>query len=150
MKFVKTNMLLLSIITTSTLLSHAAFSQVTVSAVPGSIFCLSGYTPIPSTGPGLCITALQSAQRYDEAQRLCRDKRGRVATYEDLFYLFRNTASDVSYNPYGRWIGNLVQDDGVLCGNADINYDDDPEIWNFEGTCNKTDNRQYWCTHDPK
>lgn len=150
MKFVRTNLLVLTIMSNTTVLAQTTSGIAVPTSVPSSYFCLSGYTAIPASGVGLCITGLQSAQRYDEAQKVCRDKRGRVASYEDLFYLFRNTALDASYNPYTRWIGNLVQDDGALCGNADITYDDDPEIWNFEGTCNKTDSRQYWCAHDPK
>lgn len=108
--------------------------------------CRTGYR---QAGPRLCIsTSLQSAARYHWAQRRCRVQRGRVASYEDLYYLYIHSSLDSSYNPSGRWIGNMVADDNALCGNSSITFDGDPDIQNFEGTCNKNDNRSYWCAHD--
>jgi hypothetical protein len=80
----------------------------------------------------------------------CRNQYGRVATYGDLYYLYRNTIQDASYNPNGKWLGpELTADDQALCGNADITQDRDGDQSNFEGTCNKGDWwRAYWCAHD--
>ena len=71
-----------------------------------------------------------------------------MASYEDFYYLYIHSNLDASYNPNGRWIGNMVADDNALCGNRDITFDGDPDRGNFEGTCNKTNNRPYWCAHD--
>lgn len=77
--------------------------------------CRSGYR---QAGPRLCIsTNVQNATQYDTAARRCRVQRGRVATYEDLYYLYIHSGLDASYNPSGKWIGNMVGDDRVLCGN---------------------------------
>ena len=108
--------------------------------------CRTGYR---QAGPRLCISIdVQNATRYQYAQRRCRVQRGRVASYEDLYYLYIHTGFDASYNPNGRWIGNMVADDNALCGNRSITFDNDPDMYNFEGTCNKNDLRAYWCAHD--
>ncbi len=108
--------------------------------------CRPGYR---QAGPRLCIsTNVQNATRYAWAQRRCRVQQGRVASYEDLYYLYIHSNLDASYNPNGRWIGNMVADDNALCGNRSITFDGDPDRDNFEGTCNKNNNRGYWCAHD--
>ncbi len=97
----------------------------------------------------LCIDYnVQNATRYDFASYYCRNRFARVATYEDLSYLYYFSALDASYNPAGRWIGNMTGDDQVLYGNRTVSFNNDPDINNFEGTANKTQNRAYWCAHD--
>lgn len=108
--------------------------------------CRPGYR---AAGNRLCISNnVQNATRYDFAQRRCRVQRGHVATYEDLYYLYIHSTLDASYNPNGRWIGNMTGDDQALCGNRSITFNGDPDQNNFEGTCNKSNNRNYWCAHD--
>jgi len=100
-------------------------------------------------GPRLCISQnVQNATRFDRATQRCRDIRSRVATYEDLFYLFIRTNLDATYNPLGKWIGNMTGDDQVMYGNRSITFNNDPDMWNFEGLANKSNNRNYWCAHD--
>ncbi|MGR9107674.1 MAG: hypothetical protein ACU843_12155 [Gammaproteobacteria bacterium] len=101
-------------------------------------------------GPRLCIDQfVQAATNFDEAMNRCRNRRAYVASYGDLYYLYRNTALDPSYNPSGRWIGpDLVGDDTALCGNRAITINGDGDQENFEGQCHKNDNRTYWCAHD--
>ena len=101
-------------------------------------------------GPRLCITqAVQNAAQFDTAMVRCRNKRARIATYGDLYYLYLNTTADATYNPNGKWLGeDLIQDDNALCGNRDITANGDSDQENFEGTCNKNDSRSYWCAHD--
>ncbi len=108
--------------------------------------CRPGYRQV---GSRLCIsTNVQNATRYPWAQRRCRVQRGRMASYEDLYYLYIHSNLDASYNPNGRWIGNMVADDNALCGNRSITFNGDPDRDNFEGTCNKNNVRGYWCAHD--
>lgn len=108
--------------------------------------CRQGFV---QAGARLCISQLaQNATRYRSAVRSCRNQRAQVCSYEDLTYLYYSTQLDASYNPNGRWIGNMVADDNVLCGNRDVTSDNDADIANFEGTCGKNDQRSYWCCHD--
>ncbi len=108
--------------------------------------CRSGYR---QAGTRLCIsTNVHNAGTYANAIVSCRDRRGRVASYGDLRYLYVRTTLDAAYNPNGRWIGNFVDDDKALCGNKAITSNNDPDIGNFEGECNRFDNRNYWCAHD--
>ncbi len=110
--------------------------------------CRSGYYS-PPNAPRLCINwNAQPSMRYDQAAVHCRDRSGRVATYEDLFYLYLRSPDDQWYNPNGRWIGNMHDDDDVFRGNKSITFDNDPDMWNFEGSSNKSDRRQFWCAHD--
>ena len=100
-------------------------------------------------GPRLCVSLIvQPARQYDTASVLCRDLRSHVCTYEDLYYLYVRSTLDASYNPFGRWIGNIVADDFVLCGGRSITFNNDPDIENFERTCLKIDVRGYFCCHD--
>lgn len=85
------------------------------------------------------------AQRYDVASSECKNLNGRVCTYEDLFQVFYTTTGYETYNPEGKWLGNMTGDDQVLCGNKAITYTGDGDIWNFEGTCNKNERLSYWC-----
>lgn len=108
--------------------------------------CRNGFV---QAGPRLCISELvQNAARYRNAARACRNQRAQVCSYEDLTYLYYSTSLDSNYNPDGRWIGNMVADDSVLCGNRNITTDNDPDIANFEGSCDKDNQRNYWCCHD--
>ncbi len=108
--------------------------------------CRSGFR---QAGSRLCISRLvQNAARYDIAILLCRDQRARVATYGDLFYLYLRTSLDATYNPRNKWIGNMVADDTALYGNRSITFNNDPDMWNFEGKAGKTNRRTYWCAHD--
>lgn len=100
-------------------------------------------------GARLCIsTNVQNADRFDQAVHFCRDQRARVATYGDLFYLYVHSGLDATYNPNGKWIGNIVGDDDVFVGNRSITFNNDPDMWNFEGVGKKWDSRNYWCAHD--
>jgi hypothetical protein len=107
--------------------------------------CRAGFT---QRGARMCISALQNARTYQNATLQCRGIRSHVCTYADLAYVYDQTAADAAYNPDGRWIGNIVADDQVLCGNRTINMNNDPDEPNFEGTCNKNNVRAYWCCHD--
>lgn len=108
--------------------------------------CRSGYR---QAGSRLCISRnVLNATTAGNAQVFCRDRRGRVATYGDLRYLYVRSSLDSAYNPRGRWIGNQVADDDYLCGNRDITFNNDPDISNFDGECSRGDRRNYWCAHD--
>jgi len=108
--------------------------------------CRSGYR---QAGTRLCIsTNVLNAASYANAMVYCRDRRGRVASYGDLRYLYVRSSLDAAYNPSGRWIGNFVDDDKALCGNRAITTNNDPDIGNFEGECSRFDSRNYWCAHD--
>ena len=109
--------------------------------------CRTGFV---SAGPRLCINQfVQNAAQFDTAMNNCRNQRARVATYGDLYYLYRNTTLDAAYSPNGKWIGeDLIADDLALCGNRDITFSGDGDQENFEGTCHKNNFRSYWCAHD--
>ncbi|TQV87793.1 hypothetical protein [Aliikangiella coralliicola] len=116
-----------------------------INIFPGTS-CRSGFR---LAGARLCIsTTTQNATRYDTAQARCRAKLSHVASYEDLFYLYLYSSLDASYNPNGKWIGNMIDDDDAFVGNRTISYNNDPDIWNFEGHANKSNSRAYWCAHD--
>lgn len=101
----------------------------------GNVMCIS-FTPF-------------SARPFSNAVLTCTSLKARVATYGDLFFLYKNGESVGSYSPLGRWIGpELVGDNQALCGNRDISSSFDPDIENFEGTCNKLDKREFWCVQD--
>lgn len=108
--------------------------------------CRAGFA---QAGSRLCISqAAQNATTYRTAVRTCRNLRAQVCNYEDLTYLYYSSGLDANYNVDGKWIGNMVGDDEVLCGNKSITFNNDPDIANFEGTCNKNNSRSYWCCHD--
>ena len=108
--------------------------------------CRSGYRQV---GSRLCISPnVHNARTYANALTFCRDRRGRVASYGDLRYLYVRSSLDAAYNPNGRWIGNFVDDDKALCGNRAITTNNDPDIGNFEGECNRFGRRNFWCVHD--
>jgi len=116
--------------------------------------CLSNYVQY---GP-LCIWGNSQTYnwRYDDASNLCRILGGyyqfanpRVATYEDLFHIYFWYSSDAfRYNPMDKWIGNMVGDNRVLCGNRSVSYSSDPDRYDFEGNCNKNEQRSFWCAYD--
>ena len=108
--------------------------------------CRAGFRQVGNT---LCISSdVQPADQVANAMFYCQDKRARVASYGDLYYLYwYATSLRAAYNANQRWIGpNLISDDHALCGNS--NTDTDAQVFNFEGTCNKFDLRGYWCAHD--
>lgn len=108
--------------------------------------CRAGFQ---QAGGRLCISsATQNATRYRSASNNCRDQMGHVCTYEDLYYLYVKTGLDATYDPNGAWLGNFVGDDAVLCGNKSVTSNNDPDILNFDGECDKDDVRPYWCCHD--
>jgi hypothetical protein len=108
--------------------------------------CRAGFV---QAGSRLCISQVaQNATRYRSAVRNCRNQRSQVCSYEDLTYLYYSTSLDANYNPNDMWIGNMVGDDSVLCGNRDVTSNSDSDISNFEETCDKNDQRSYWCCHD--
>jgi len=56
---------------------------------------------------------------------------------------------DAIYDPSGgKWLGDFVQNDFVNCGDWSVTFNNDPNIWNFEGTCSKWEKHNYWCCHD--
>jgi hypothetical protein len=101
----------------------------------------------------MCISSAPfSARSFSRAVLTCTSSKARVATYGDLFFLYKSGSVPVgSYDPLGRWIGpELVGDNQALCGNRAITSPFDPDIENFEGTCNKLINREFWCVRDRK
>jgi hypothetical protein len=128
----------------------AMFLSIGTGPVAAVTTCKPGYMQVSTR---LCITPSPQSTigfGFDHALANCRRRGGRVATYGDLYYLYYYTDLDASFNPNGKWLGpDLIGDDWALCGNADVTYDNDPDINNFEGTCNKHDWwRDYWCAHD--
>jgi hypothetical protein len=110
--------------------------------------CRAGFMMVPGA-PHLCINQwVQNATNYTQAAANCRAQQARVCTYEDFGYLFIATPYDATFNTAGRWLGDFTQDNWVNCGNFSITFDNDPDIWDFEGTCSKWDRRDYWCCHD--
>ena len=108
--------------------------------------CRSGYR---QAGSRLCIsTNVIDARSFANASTYCRDRRGRVAGYGDLRYLYVRSSLDSAYNPNGRWLGDWTGDDRVLCGNKSVTFNNDPDISNFDGTCNRFNSRNFWCAHD--
>ncbi|MEO1088132.1 MAG: thrombospondin type 3 repeat-containing protein [Acidobacteriota bacterium] len=106
-------------------------------------------TNFVAAGSRLCIDRHeQNSKTYLDAQATCRTRKAHVCSQEDLFYLYRYSTLDSSYNPNGSWLGDAVHDDTVLCGNKSITYNNDPDMFNFEGNCGRTGSRQYWCCHD--
>jgi hypothetical protein len=65
-----------------------------------------------------------------------------------LFYLYKNTNLEANFNPNNKFLGNVVGDDEVLCGDRDVTFDGDPDMFNFETICIKSDVRAFWCAHD--
>lgn len=92
---------------------------------------------------GLCIDDhWRSAATMPIAADNCYFQGGHVCTYGELTAACKNAvagcgAGDVN----GKWIGNVCGDDCALCGNGVDSCD------NFEGTCDKDDNRQYKCCY---
>jgi hypothetical protein len=125
---------------------------------PAADFQAQSGVPTPSCGSIFrnianlfCINTnpLAPARSFPEAAITCKQFKGRVATYLDLFAVYVLTTLETSYNPQGRWIGpELVGDDQALCGNRSITADGDADTGNFEGLCNKADRREYWCVID--
>ena len=73
----------------------------------------------------------------------CYQQGGHVCTYGELGAACKlGIAGADAGSINGKWIGNVTGDDGALCGNGG-NCD------NFEGGCNKGDNRQFKCCYGP-
>jgi hypothetical protein len=111
-----------------------------------NIVCRAGFQP---AGSRLCISEeIQGNDRFADATFLCREQRAYVCGYEEIRFLYLRTNLDATFNVSGRWLGDWTGDDQVLCGNRSITSDNDPDIANFEGTCDRDDFRAYWCCHD--
>lgn len=106
--------------------------------------CRSGFSS-PLTR--ICTTPLRSSTGYLSAQLSCRSSRSRVCTREDYFYIYSGPNAG-QYNANGRWLGNTVGDDQALCGNRDVTSQFDSRKFNFDGTCNVGNSKQYRCCHD--
>ena len=110
--------------------------------------CLSGYY-VHSLASRLCISwPPRGPRNYTSATVDCRKQGARVTTHEDLVYMYLQTDWDRFLNPVGRWIGNIVGDNAVMVGNRDITFNNDPDIWNFDGITDKFTSRYYICAHD--
>jgi hypothetical protein len=111
-----------------------------------NISCRAGFL---QAGSRLCISEeIQGNDTFQDATFLCRNQRAYVCGYAELRFLYLFTDMDASFNASGRWLGDWTGDDQVLCGNRAITSDNDPDIANFEGTCDRGDFRAYWCCHD--
>ena len=98
-------------------------------------------------GLRLCITGLKTAATYRVASATCSVIGARVCGFEDLYYIYNQTAFDASYNPLGKWLGDFTADNRVLCGNKSITFNNDPDINDFDGECDSRQSRFYWCCH---
>jgi hypothetical protein len=108
--------------------------------------CRAGFM---QAGTRLCISDLvMDADSYANAAVTCRDQRAYVCGYEEIRSLYLNTALDATFNISGRWLGDWTGDDQVTCGNRSITSNNDPDIANFEGVCDRGDLRGFWCCHD--
>lgn len=109
--------------------------------------CRTGFWQVGT----LCIdSTIQSPDQFANVMFYCQNRRARVATYGDLYYVYWNAIGlRAHYNPDGKWIGpGLISDDNALCGNRVVDTNPDNDVFNFEGTCHKFDSRAYWCVHD--
>jgi hypothetical protein len=129
-----------------------------VAAEPGKVgfqqaTCRAGFW-IPRGTPGslarLCISDhVQDRANLTQAVASCRAKYSRLCSYEDLGFLYLSSTADANYDPSGgKWLGDWVYDDQVNCGNWSVTFNNDPNMWNFEGTCDKKEQHTYWCCHD--
>lgn len=109
------------------------------------IACRPGFL---QAGSRLCISEIQGNDTFQDAAFQCRTQHAYVCGYTELRFLYLFTNLDASFNVSGRWLGDWTGDDQVLCGNRSITSDNDPDIANFEGTCDRGDFRAYWCCHD--
>jgi hypothetical protein len=120
-------------------------------SVPAASFpapqCRQGYT---QRGSRLCIGPLRpGVNNYGAAAEDCRDRYANVCSVDDLIYLYVNSQADANYNPRNRWLGNVVDQNSVLCGDRDITSDNDNDMWNFADVCTRsTGPHSYWCCHD--
>jgi hypothetical protein len=107
----------------------------------------------------LCIHEVPRAPRvFLDAVTLCRNRGARIATLEDLQYVYDNlriTFPELvpSYNPLNRWLGNVTGDNEALCGNSAVEtVGDIPGFrFDFDGRCSRRlpNSRSFWCAHDP-
>jgi hypothetical protein len=112
--------------------------------------CNSNWCTLGSRGFAMtCGISICPAARYDVAAANCHAYGGRICTYEDFSYVFLTSNWELFYNTQGKWIGNMINDDEVFCGNRAITFNGDADIYNFEGHCNKSNLRQYWCCFGP-
>ncbi|MEM6293544.1 MAG: hypothetical protein AAGA54_19885 [Myxococcota bacterium] len=109
--------------------------------------CRAGFA---QAKPRLCVNSSTPANyNYASAQNYCRDRRSRVCTREDYAYIFGGSnPPSASYNPKDYWLGNTTGDDQALCGNRDITWQWDNDRFNFDGTCNVSDQKRFRCCHD--
>ncbi len=87
----------------------------------------------------ICATIRFGATNFNDAQNVCFALGGHLATYNDIYRLgLANGIGAVIAN--GDWIGHRTGDDDAYCVNG-VN------LTNFEGNCNKGDNRPYRCVN---
>lgn len=99
--------------------------------------CRAGYTHF---GPRLCMLdgAPGGARTYANAAVFCRDRMGRVATYEDWRYAILRAGR----SPFvGDWLGLITDDNTALFVNKNDNGD-------FDGETSRFDTRFFFCAHD--
>ncbi len=95
----------------------------------------------------LCISAVKDSATYRTASATCSVIGARVCDFEDLYYIYQQTANDANFNPNGKWLGHFTGDSTVHCGNRSVTFNNDPDIANFDGTCSASGSRTYWCCH---
>jgi len=87
----------------------------------------------------ICATVRIGATTFNEAQNVCTSLGGHIATYNDMYRLAQQNGVGVVLIG-GDWIGHRTGDDDAYCVNGNA-------IGNFEGNCNKNDNRPYRCVN---
>jgi hypothetical protein len=97
--------------------------------------CPTGYT---SPAPNLCISGWRLGATFNNAQADCFAEAAHVCTYAEFHYMWNQGGTNPGFIT-GDWIGNVVDDDEVLCVNSTTNAS------NFEGTCDKGGTRDYRC-----
>lgn len=95
----------------------------------------------------LCISNVMNSATYRTASATCSVIGARVCDFEDLYYIYQQTSNDANFNPNGKWLGQYTGDRVVHCGNRSITFNNDPDINDFDGTCNANGSRTYWCCH---
>jgi len=120
-------------------LSTLTFSLMGIGVHPASAVgfsttsCRAGFQQI---GQRLCISVNAfNERRFEEAMRTCRNSRAHVATYGDLYYLYKEAPSlAAAYDPHLHWIGeDMATDNGAMYGNKHITSSTDSNINDFEG-----------------
>jgi hypothetical protein len=88
----------------------------------------------------ICLSADVGTASFNDAQNICAAMGGHIPTYNEMYriaQLNNNAGAPVLIN--GDWLGNRAGDDQAYCVNGS------GTLGNFEGTCNKNDNRFFRC-----